>query len=481
MNDPTELKSYSQRFSHQLHGQDEASEQRQHQQSQLLLNSEKMAVEMEMGPAERAFPSMAIDAGLHSRPRPMPVEIPPNDRAYSPARSTRSSDANTPTSVQWTPTTAATTAIAGLAVSHEASTPQAEAQGRRSRENFTPEQLAFLRQLYSNGVTRTSCHLEIQAAANQLNISYDRVKNWINNNNKRIRQLAAKERKRASSLSTDARSIGRTPSIASDRVSAAPGTSAAPASYPINSGGSSMMSPTNAARETMLMSSGDGAAPSSHDPLHHSDSNHHDDALSSSHNSPFSFSGLKRARTEPDERLSSRPSSQYAYEDIDLLVMHKEDVVGAFPVPTHATLIHVVQSCVETKKHVLLLASQLNEPAYMHLKHGVLIFLNTADDATAMLATGGSSIFARLEQTDHGRVRRLDHPAYANAGHSPMHYTPPSETCTRRQSQHQQQHSPLDAEHSPSDHFFDTRPRAASDAADMAAFMTNNSHNHNNL
>jgi hypothetical protein len=47
---------------------------------------------------------------------------------------------------------------------------------KKARENFTPEQLAFLRQLYSNGVTRTSCHLEIQAAANQLNISYDRVK-----------------------------------------------------------------------------------------------------------------------------------------------------------------------------------------------------------------------------------------------------------------------------------------------------------------
>ncbi|KAI8055647.1 hypothetical protein BDF22DRAFT_671287, partial [Syncephalis plumigaleata] len=281
-----------------------------------------------------------MESGLDSQ-----VEIPANGHSYSPTRSARSSDANTPTSSQWTPT--------GLMGQHDtASTPLSESQANDvTRENFTPEQLAFLRQLYANGVTRTSCHLEIQAAANQLNISYDRVKNWINNNNKRIRQLAVKEKKRAAAAEssssantaipwhTDSRQTARTTSTTSDRIIYPTGSGP---NFPVNI----MSSTSGASRETnMLMPLSDDTTFTPHHSQqqhhHHHPSDNHDEVMSLA--SPFSSAGLKRTRTDLSERLvSSRPSSQY-----DLLVMNEEDVVGAFPVPNHAALIHVVQLCIE--------------------------------------------------------------------------------------------------------------------------------------
>jgi hypothetical protein len=163
----------------------------------------------------------------------------------------------------------------------------------------------------------------------------------------------------------------------------------------------------------------------------------------------------------------------------------------------------------QTNKHVLLLASQLNEPVSIHLKHGVLIFLdNTTSEHIPFIPTVSSStgstnsIFALLEQMGHGQIRRISNSSNIGGGNtnptnSPMHYSTISETSLKKQplpnsgiSRHgggggsgsySSQNSLIVVEHSPIDHqhqhhlFDSTRShgRTSFDNTDMANLMGN--------
>ncbi|RKP08914.1 hypothetical protein THASP1DRAFT_29302 [Thamnocephalis sphaerospora] len=297
-------------------------------------------------------------------PAQQQLHTPHTPRASSPFSAARESElgVHTPTHASG----AKLTRTAASAGDH----PAADGTGqrpRRSRENFTSEQLAFLRQLYSSGVTRTSCHLEIQAAANQLGISYDRVKNWINNHNKRLRRLVELNERRRLAEATGL------PWPPPRRHTAETPTS--PVSHKLTNGGS-------------------GSSPST--------------AMSIDASSYGGLAaGPKRARSVTSEhsygdrrsQKSPRIEALTTANEIDLLVMHGDEIAGALPVAGQTPLISVVRSCYSAFSSILpqrfiagrthpratrpvpLLAAQLNDPAGMHLHNGVLIFLDAEANA----------------------------------------------------------------------------------------------------
>jgi hypothetical protein len=165
-----------------LSGNGETAEQ--HQQ---ILNSDEIPAEMGASHVERSF-STSGEISTMTTQHTLSTGSITNVSTPSPSRTARVFDLSSSTTASWT--TPGST-------HQETSSESADQRSRRckctainsynttynincvcskARENFTSEQLAFLRQLYASGVTRTSCHLEIQAAANQLGISYDRVK-----------------------------------------------------------------------------------------------------------------------------------------------------------------------------------------------------------------------------------------------------------------------------------------------------------------